>query len=718
MIFSKIEAGKVSIETINFNLDSVIDGAINVTEVRAAEKNLALLFYKAPDVPKRLIGDPLRLGQVLLNLINNAIKFTEHGEVALSITVSGRWDDRVQLSFSVRDTGIGMTPEQQSRLFQSFSQADTSTTRRFGGSGLGLAISQRIAELMNGMITVESTPGVGSTFTFKAVFGVQEAVNEELLVPIHLLSNLRVLIVDDNAAAREILSSMLISWSMQVQTAAGGWEALSIILGADARQAPFDLILLDWQMAEPDGLMTAKTILHSDQIKAVPHIIMISAHRHEEVMTKAEQLGVDAFLIKPIDKSMLLETITALFVVREQGSGETLQIPSALRPSQLRGAHVLLAEDNEINQQIAIEFLAEVGVRVDLATTGREAVAMVLGAGGVRYDAVLMDVQMPEMDGLEATKRIREQLGSDRLPIIAMTAHAMEQERRRCLAAGMDDHIAKPIDPAILYETLGRWIAPRKERGPAEDGDLEERSPEPPPETPVYPTAGNERPATDDDLPDFLPPFNLSAAVARMGGNRRLVRKVLASFHKNFSSAPLEFDRLTTEERWDELLRLAHTLKGVAATLDAAALTGVSAALEAVLFSGHGAEAPVEQVRALVESVKGELAVALTAAAPVAGPPMPASGPAFGEVAQPPATTLLIDIDDVRRLIAELQALLGKRSAKARKALAPLREALSGGMHDARLNDISTLLDRYDFPGAQDALNALAADLPKTGSKP
>ena len=710
--FSKIEAGKFSIEVIDFNLSSVIDGMANVIEVRAADKNLALLFYMAPDVPKRLIGDPFRLGQVLLNLTNNAIKFTERGEVALSITVGQRWDDRVELLFSVRDTGIGMTPEQRSRLFQSFSQADTSTTRRFGGSGLGLAISKRIAELMSGAITVESVSGVGSTFTFTAVFGVQEDAGEDWAVPIHLLSNLRVLIVDDAAAAREILSSMLISWSMQVQTAAGGWEALSIILGANAKQAPFDLILLDWQMAEPDGLMTAKTILHNDQLSKKPHIIMISAHRHDEVMAKAEEVGVDAFLIKPIDKSMLLETITALFVTRDGGSGEAPLVPTAMRPSELRGAHILLAEDNEINQQIAIEFLADVGVRVDLATTGTEAVALALAVGGVRYDAVLMDVQMPEMDGLEATKRIRERLSSDRLPIIAMTAHAMEQERRRCLAAGMDDHIAKPIDPALLYETLGRWIAPRKERLLAtDDGPAE-----PSPEAPAQPKPAQAAPVSvaDDDLPESLPPFDLFAAMARLGGNRRLMRRLLVTFHTSFAGAPREFDRLTTEAGRGELFRLAHTLKGVAATLEAAALTDVAAALEAALLPGSNVETPLEEVRALVGAVKGELAVALTATAGLAIAP---SAPARAETDRPPPTTLAIDLDDVTRLIAELQALLGKRSAKARKALAPLREALTGSPHGVQLNAISTLLDRYDFPGAQEALNTLAADFTTTGYK-
>ena len=701
--FSKIEAGKFSVETINFNLTSVLDSAANITEVRASEKSLQLIFQVAPDVPRRLIGDPLRVGQVLLNLLNNAIKFTERGEVVLSVSVAERRDDKVELAFAVRDTGIGMTPEQQARLFQSFSQADTSTTRRFGGSGLGLAISKRIAELMEGMIAVESSHGLGSTFTFTAAFGVQEVVPEELLAPSPVLADLRVLIVDDNATAREILSSMLISWSMQVQTATGGWEAIATLQNAVGRRAPFDLVLLDWQMAEPDGLMTAKAIFENGQIAQKPHIIMISAHRHDDIMAQANKIGVDAFLIKPIDKSLLLETINSLFVVRGRSAAVGQCRPAALPVTRLRGVKVLLAEDNEINRQIAIEFLAEVGVTVDVAKTGLEAVQMVLGTGGARYDAVLMDVQMPEMDGLEATRRIRQHLGPKELPVIAMTAHAMEQERQRCFAAGMDDHIAKPIDPPSLYETLGRWTTPRI-APPAPPPSASPTSappalPEPPAVAPL-PAA----PAAVETLPEALPPFDIPAALARMTGKRDLVRRVILGFHKSFANAAAEFDRLAAEGRMDEMLRLAHTLKGMSATLEAAALTRAAATLETALLAEEGGA----DIPALIARLKAELAPAVAAAAHLLPPTAPASP-------SPTTTTdaaAVIDLAVVHRQLSELKSQLARNSPKARKALPALRDALGTSPHSAHVETLSSHLDRFDFRGATQALSALLADLP------
>ncbi|CAK0780183.1 two-component system, sensor histidine kinase and response regulator [Gammaproteobacteria bacterium] len=692
--FSKIESGKFTIETIPFNIKSVLDTTSNVTAMRAAEKNLELIFHIDPNIPSHLIGDPFRLGQVLLNLVNNAIKFTERGEVVLSITVA-EWQEReIKLLFSVRDTGIGLTKEQQSKLFQSFSQADASTTRRFGGTGLGLAISKRIAEMMGGGIEIESEPGIGSTFSFSAVFGLREQTDEKILVSTRLPFNPRVLIVDDNATAREILSSMLISWSMQVQTVTGGLEALAALYNAAANHAPFDLVLLDWNMPEPDGLMTAKAILKNDKIEKKPHIIMISAcYRHDEVMAQAAHLGINAFLIKPVEKSLLLETITSIFVKSERSTSVTQPLPTVTAPSRLRGTRILLAEDNEINQQIAIEFLTDVGVRVDLAVNGQEAVAKVIG-GAIRYDAVLMDVQMPEMDGLEATRQIREHLGAIPLPIIAMTAHAMEKERQRCLAMGMDDHIAKPIVPAVLFETLGRWITPRERDLPAESESMEG-------------SFGPERLAISTmmppiDLPDALPPFDLAAAIVRMAGKRELVRKALVGFLKGFSNSPVELDRLISEGRSDELLRLAHTIKGIAATLGATALTKAAAALENSLLNGD-----TSTVSSLVDAVKAELIPALAAAARV----IPSES---ATMESPPSlvTVPIVDPGEVGRQIAELRVLLAKNSIKARKAVVPLREALAGCHLDSQLNALMSHLDRFDFRGAENILAILTANLP------
>ena len=695
--FSRIESGKLTIESINFNIKSVLDSAANVTAIRASEKHLELIFHVDSNVPSHLIGDPFRLGQILLNLINNAIKFTERGEVVLSITVSEWRESNVEISFSVRDTGIGLTPEQQSRLFQSFSQADTSTTRRFGGTGLGLTISKRIAELMGGRIEVKSEAGVGSTFSFTAIFGLREQINEKVLTPTDLHFSLRVLIVDDNATAREILSSMLISCSMQVQTATGGSEALSAIHNAAANHAPFDLILLDWQMPEPNGPMTATAIMESEKIEKKPKIIMISAYyRHDEVMVQADRLGIDAFLTKPVEQSLLIETITSIFSKNDLQLSVNQPVPVVQVPSGLRGTRVLLAEDNNINQQIAIEFLSEVGVHIDLVTNGKDAVAKILNGGNTRYDAILMDIQMPEMDGLEATRRIRKHLGATPLPIIAMTAHAMEIERKRCLAAGMDDHIAKPIVPAILFETLGRWITPREIDVPVELEPTKQLLES----IPSHPTIEM---TSQTDLPDSLPPFDIATAVARMLGKRDLVRKLLINFHKSFSDSPVLFDHMLTEGRFDELLRLSHTLKGVAATLEASALTKAAATLENTLLNGC-----TDDVRSLIETVKIELAPALLAASRVIAQPNVA--PEFPLPSS--ITPLIINYSEANRLIAELQILLTKNSIKARKALAPLREILIGSNLDSHMNTLMAQLDRFDFRGAENTLAVLITNFP------
>ena len=689
---SKIEAGKLTIEQVRFNLNSVLDGVSDATAVRAAEKHLELVFTVAPHVPLRLIGDPLRLGQVLLNLVHNAIKFTDRGEVVLSIGLNRRQDDEeeAELFFSVRDTGIGMTAEQQKRLFHPFSQADASTTRRFGGSGLGLAISKRISEMMGGTIVVESQPDIGSTFTFTATFGIQDVMSDADGLLSRLPAELRVLVVDDNPVALDLLSTILKSWSMEVETACSGWEAITSIYSASARRRPFDLILLDWQMGDPDGSMTVKVILESDNLEKKPHIIMTSTS-NDDAMTKDKEPGVDAFLFKPIESAILLETIAKIFAVIDRtvdfAQHSLVQNP----PTALRGARVLLAEDNDINQQIAIELLTEVGVHVDLAVTGREAVAKVLDPDSPRYDAVLMDVQMPEMDGLEATAYIRRHISYNHLPIIAMTAHAMEEERQRCLAAGMNDHIAKPIDSEVIYQTLGRWIKPRDGEAFSTRQRITDQV------LPIAPIGG-----ATDHLPATLPPFDLVAAEARMGGMRDLLCDVLVSFHANYVGMGEELDKLLAESRADEMHLIANTLKGLAATLGANALSLAAAALEKALRSGRISEVP-----SLVAILKAELAPSVAAAGQIT--------PRGGE--EPDGLLPLIpesalDRDEVNHAVGELAALLARNSVRASKALTVLNKLLRGhGVH-RHLNALSTALDRFDFRGAERCLSALAADLP------
>ena len=592
--FSKIEAGKLSLENISFSLDTVLDNVSNVTAFRAAEKGLELLFQSDPEVPRRLIGDPLRLGQVLINLVSNAIKFTSRGEVILSVRVCGTGTDGLTLSFSVRDTGIGMTPEQMSGLFQSFSQADTSTTRQYGGTGLGLAISKEISKLMGGGISVDSQHGVGSTFTFTANFGISAEPAEREGGSATVLGDVRVLVVDDNPAALEVTAATLLSWSMQVRTAASGSDALAIIAEAECRGEGFALVLLDWQMPGLDGLETARRIKQSLAPEKVPALILVTAFGKEQVIAQAEAQGIDTFLIKPVGTSVLLDAITSLIVPRD--IMETTDCSPAHVGRDLSGTRVLLAEDNAVNRQIATELLAEANVEVDVAVNGREALEKVL-AHPDHYDAVLMDVQMPEMDGLEATRQIRQHYDARQLPIIAMTAHAMESERQRCLSAGMVDHVTKPVDPVRLIEVLDRWRVKR---------------------APVFvdkPSVHSVNHDVTPELPANLPPFDIRGALARMGERAHLVRKILLSFHKNFGDTSSIIDRSLASGDYAEIERQAHTLKGVAATLEASALTEAADRLETALHSRD-----LSDLARLTADVRSELEQALAAAATIVPP--------------------------------------------------------------------------------------------------
>jgi signal transduction histidine kinase/DNA-binding response OmpR family regulator len=450
--FSKIEAGKLELEEVVFDLGSVLDNIGSVSSMRAADKDLKFEINVDPDVPTTLIGDPVRFGQILLNLATNAIKFTEHGEVVVTIGVKRQGQRDVELITSVRDTGIGMTHAEQSHLFESFSQADTSITRRFGGTGLGLAISKALTHKMGGTITVDSTRGSGSTFTFTAV--LHRPDRRAAPRPVESLRNRRVLVVDDDPIARDVLAAMLRSWSLIVTEARSGTAALVAISEARTAKTPYDLVLMDWKMPGQNGVEVAQAMRADAGKEKPPIVIMVSAFGRTDLFDAAKRAGIEGFLVKPVDPSLLLETIQSLFAT-SVGSREAA--PAEPATSDLSGSRVLVAEDNAINQQIVEHLLARLGVAVEFAGNGREAVDAVL-KDQTRFDAVLMDVQMPEMDGLEATRLIRKQVDAAELPIIAMTAHAMETERQLCLEAGMNDHLTKPVDPKALTKTLGRWI--------------------------------------------------------------------------------------------------------------------------------------------------------------------------------------------------------------------------------------------------------------------
>jgi CheY-like chemotaxis protein/signal transduction histidine kinase len=564
--FSKIEAGKLNMESVDFNLDEVLDNLAILITVKAREKEqLEVLFSTAPEVPQLLVGDPLRLGQVLSNLANNAVKFTDSGEIVISTDVVSQHKDRVTLQFSVRDTGIGLTEDQKATLFQAFTQADTSTTRQYGGTGLGLTISRRLVDMMGGQIWVESQHGQGSTFGFTATFGLKEDTEKRHVTPSPELRGMKVLVVDDNATSRLILLRILESLSFEVSLAASGEKGLSELEGAPEDQ-PFELVIMDWKMPGMDGIEVSKRIKKHPRLSKIPAIIMVTTYGGEEVRQKAEQAGIDAFLLKPVSPSVLFDTIMHTLgqdvPQRARVARETAQETEVLE--SIRGAQVLLVEDNEINLQVAQELLAGAGVQVSIANDGQEALSAVKQS---EYDAVLMDVQMPVMDGYEATAAIRSDPRFRDLPIIAMTAHAMAGDREKSLEAGMNDYVSKPIDPEVLYRTLGKWVGRPAVKG--SDGKGVEKG------------KGAEKRIADDDgeLPE-LDGINVEAGLKRLLGKRKIYRKILIRFRKDFQNAADTIKKLISEEAYHDAEILAHSVKGAGGNVGAERLQQAAAALE------------------------------------------------------------------------------------------------------------------------------------------
>ena len=557
---SKIEAGKLDMEEIEFRLDDVLDNLSNLVTLKAQGKGLEVLFSVDRDVPYSLLGDPLRLVQILTNLTSNAVKFTENGEIIIAIKLlQEEASGRVQLQFSVRDTGIGLTPEQIGKLFQSFSQADSSTTRKFGGTGLGLTISKTLVEMMNGKIWVESVPGKGSVFIFTAAFGVGPVGQRNPLLLSRDLQNMRVLIVDDNEAARWVLEDALNSFEFKVSLASSGAEAISKVESADLKE-PYDFIIMDWRMPEMNGIQASEIIKKHPKLKKIPKIIMLTAYGRGEVAEQAEVIGLDGFLAKPMNPSILLETIMETFGKKVASRHKPLDYEHGL--VGIRGAKILLVEDNEINQEVASELLGQAGLVVTIANNGQEGVKKVNESD---YDCVLMDCQMPVMDGYEATQTIRKDKRFDSLPILAMTANVMKGDRERCIEAGMDGHVAKPIDLEELFSALIKWI-PAKEEGAQREA----------PSVKVQPTA------KENTLPE-LAGINVTAGLMRVNGNEGLYRKILNSFYQNNKNTKLEIEKALQEGDIKLAERLVHTIKGVSATIGAEELAKVSQPLETEL---------------------------------------------------------------------------------------------------------------------------------------
>jgi PAS domain S-box-containing protein len=600
--FSKIEAGKLDMEAVEFDLSQTLDNVANVVTVKAQKKeNLEVLFYTDSRVPNSLIGDPLRLNQILVNLGNNAVKFTERGEIVLMTKTKSSSDDKITLQFSMRDTGLGMTEEQQAKLFQAFSQADTSTTRKYGGTGLGLTISKRLVNMMGGDIWVESKPGQGTTFSFTAEFGLGKEKAKKRYMPAPDLRSMKVLVVDDNATSRDILREMLESFSFSVSVAASGAEGITELENA-AENKPIELVIMDWKMPGMDGIEASKLIKSHQGLSKIPAIVLVTAYGREEVMLQTEEVGLEGFLLKPINPSILFDTIMQAFgeAVPEISRVAQRKEQEAKAWENIQGARVLLVEDNEINQQVAMEILQGAGLNVAIANNGQEGVD---AARANQYDAILMDIQMPVMDGYTATREIRKDERFKELPIIAMTAHAMSGDEDKSLEAGMNGHVAKPIDPDQLFATLKKWIQPSKRRAQVQQ-----------PEVPVERPESDAALPAEDELPEFLPGFDLAGGLERLMGNKRLYRKLLVDFGTKYIETASDIRAALDTKDFEQVHSLVHNLKGLAGNLEAKDLQAAAANLEKLVKGVEKKTPSVKELKLKFSELENALNQALESA--------------------------------------------------------------------------------------------------------
>jgi two-component system, sensor histidine kinase and response regulator len=558
--FSKIEAGKLSIESTEFDLDKVLADLASFLAEKAASKGLELIIDASPDIPRLLVGDPLRIGQVLLNYGTNAAKFTESGEIRVSARVADRDARGIVVRFDVEDTGIGITQEQKERLFKGFEQADASTTRKYGGTGLGLAISKRLAELMGGEVGVDSEYGAGSDFWFTARLGVAEGSARPAAIAAELRGK-RCLVADDNESAREVIKEMLESMDLEVAVARSGREAVEAFEGAAAGGRPFDIAYIDWRMPGMDGLEASKEILGS-ATGPKPRIVMMTAFDKDSVAPSAAEAGVAEVLTKPINASSLLEaTSRALSGAREDAPGSSREAPPAGLEA-LGGARILLVEDNELNREVALGLLAEGDLAVEVARDGADALAK---SASNRFDLILMDMQMPVMDGLEATRRLKLDPERRNIPVIALTASAMRQDRDACIEAGMCDIVMKPIDPPELWRVLVKW-APRAEAAPPRE----------------------EAPLEGETVPSDLVSIDAELGLRRSAGKRGLYLSLLRRFASDQRDAAARARAALEAGDRGAAERIAHTAKAVAGSIGASGLAAKAADLELALRGGDG----------------------------------------------------------------------------------------------------------------------------------
>ena len=685
--FSKIEAGKLSMEASDFILEDVLEQLADLSIIKAREKNIELLFDISTDIPTALIGDALRLGQVLINLVNNAIKFTEKGNVTLTIKRISHSSDEINLRFEVKDTGIGLSEHQRNKLFNAFSQADESTTRKYGGTGLGLTISKKLVELMKGEIGVESEPGVGSTFYFNAHFGIQPT-QRQLSLTAQELNGLKILVIDDYPAAREIMTTMLNSLKFDTLSVEDGFKALQLLETAETQGKPYDLVFVDWHMPDMNGNETIEYIRTSGKLTTIPAMVVITADSREDLNFPSDMQFVKGVIAKPINPSMLLDSI--LNALGKEAAQKTRksekEASNKEAENKVKGAFLLLVEDNIVNQELALEILKGADIRVDVANNGEEAVHKIRHSN---YDGVLMDCQMPVMDGFQATRKIREDARFAELPILAMTANAMAGDKEKCIECGMNDHIAKPIDVNQLFSTLARWIQPKGSNTSLREVPMLSE---------VAQKMANETPLDINALPRHITGLDLQNALARMGGNERLLKKLIVRFRDTQQTVMKRIEVALKSQDQETAKREVHTLKGLAANIGAIELSKLALHAETE-FQSQDAEA-LKKALSLVDI---ELRNQLTH--------ITNSIPASTEIAKEAVTTPsivninMVEVGDaMRKLVSELSAL----DANAAKTLDSLTPTLNALGYDAAVTELVQRIGNFDFDTALTHMRRLA----------
>ena len=679
--FSKIEAGKLTVEKIDFSLQSVLDNVLTLVAEKAHAKGLELIFNIAADVPQRLVGDALRLSQILINYANNSVKFTDKGQIEIILRIAERKGDELQLYCAVRDTGIGLTPDQIKLMFQSFQQADSSTTRKYGGTGLGLSIAKKLAELMNGAVGVESVAGEGSTFWFTGWLGVSHQA-PHYRNPVHNLRDKRILVIDDNEAASIVLIDLLEHMGLEVMAAASGEAALECIQQQADIGKPFELLLIDWQLSGIDGVETARQI--KELKPPAPHMVMVTGYDTDSLLPLAAAVGIEQVLLKPVNPATLAEALMSFYTDEADlnSVGIDPQGQSLLEAvSSIAGSNILLVEDNEINQLVATELLAEGNVKVEVANNGKEALDMIL-ARPTHWDAVLMDMQMPVMDGVTATIEVRKTISAGQLPIVAMTANAMVQDKEKCMAAGMQDFVTKPIDPEVLWETLLRVIRPKATRQSATASNVNPLS-----------ASGSSAiaPIAIDRfvLPTGIPGLDSELGLRRVSGKIALYETILRKYISGQATVVDELRAAVTQQDFELAKRLAHTTKGVSGNIGATEVQGIAAEIEAGLAENVDSVSILDKLTVL-EAALAPLLQSLAACLPQ----------------EAKAVAVTVDVEKLAELRGQLTDLLKDDDSQAADLFEEHAKLFQAAWPE-QFKSLETDLKNFDFDQALKTLEAI-----------